>query len=216
MKKSESIKEIAKALSKFQGMAKDLECSGRNRAFGGASKYMRLEDMINGIKHALSECGLSITQEATTDITVFSVAVTTTLWHESGEWMEFGPLCMPVSAGKKDAHGLGGAITYCKRYALSSALGIVEDEEDKDGNGCVDFNRETGEMKKEEKKSPNSSMTDSQKNTLLSLISQNFVSTLSKEELDSITASQASALINEGLKKKESSKKQGGNNDYRV
>lgn len=40
----------------------------------------------------------------------------------------------PLWAAKEDAQGQGGAITYMRRYALMSALGLVAEDEDDDGN----------------------------------------------------------------------------------
>jgi hypothetical protein len=61
------------------------------------------------------------------------VSVTTRLIHSSGQWIEFGPLTVPMS--KQDAHGVGSATTYARRYGLSAALGIVADDDD--GNAAV-------------------------------------------------------------------------------
>ena len=40
---------------------------------------------------------------------------------------------MPIG-GKKDAHAVGGAITYGRRYGLLSILGIAVEGDDDDGN----------------------------------------------------------------------------------
>jgi len=61
------------------------------------------------------------------------VAVSTRLLHTSGQWLEVGPLVVPV--GKRDAHGVGSATTYAKRYALQAALLMAS--EDDDGNAAV-------------------------------------------------------------------------------
>jgi hypothetical protein len=76
------------------------------------------------------------------------IAVTTRLVHSSGQWMEFGPL--PVPSMKQDAHGVGSATSYARRYGLSAAVGIVADDDD--GNAAAgagqrqQVNRQTGEM----------------------------------------------------------------------
>lgn len=58
--------------------------------------------------------------------------VTTTLIHESGEWMEFPSLVL--KADKATAQGAGSAITYARRCALSAVLGILS--RDDDGNNA--------------------------------------------------------------------------------
>ncbi|HEY3425810.1 MAG TPA: ERF family protein, partial [Negativicutes bacterium] len=59
------------------------------------------------------------------------ITISTILLHNSGEWMEFEPLTL--KAVKADPQGAGSAITYGRRYALSSILGVAWDEDD-DGN----------------------------------------------------------------------------------
>lgn len=53
------------------------------------------------------------------------------LMHESGEWMEFDPLFLPMD--KMTAQGAGSVITYARRYALSCVFGIASESDD-DGN----------------------------------------------------------------------------------
>lgn len=51
----------------------------------------------------------------------------------AGEWMR-ASFSVPVP--KQDPQGYGSALTYCRRYALAAALGVVADEDD-DGEGAV-------------------------------------------------------------------------------
>lgn len=60
--------------------------------------------------------------------------VKTILAHKSGESREFGTLEMP--AGKQDAQGWAGAITYARRLALLSMAGVTGDYDD-DGEAAV-------------------------------------------------------------------------------
>ena len=53
--------------------------------------------------------------------------------HSSGEYINCGILALPVS--KVDAQGYGSALTYARRYSLSSAVGVAP--EDDDGNAAV-------------------------------------------------------------------------------
>jgi len=53
--------------------------------------------------------------------------VITRLMHTSGQWIE-STLWLPV--GKADAQGVGAAITYARRYALQSILGVPAADDD--------------------------------------------------------------------------------------
>ena len=57
--------------------------------------------------------------------------VGTTLLHESGQWISGGSVKLIID--KQNMQGLGSAITYAKRYSLSSILGLATEEDD-DGN----------------------------------------------------------------------------------
>lgn len=138
MKTSEQINEIAEAMSKAQGQMQPADLEGSNPHF--KSKYVTLASVWNAIRKPLTDNGLSVFQDVTTSER--SVSVETKIVHKSGQWMEFGPLLMPV--GKQDAQGFGSSITYAKRYALCASLGVVGDEDD-DGNEACDV--KTGEVK---------------------------------------------------------------------
>ncbi len=127
MNKSDSITELAKALAKFQGEIKNPSNTATNPYF--KSKYAPLNDVLNLVRPLLSKNGLSILQAPSGDGE--NIVVTTTLIHESGEWIEFPPLVL--KADKATAQGAGSAITYARRYALSAVLGISSEDDD-DGN----------------------------------------------------------------------------------
>jgi type II secretory pathway component GspD/PulD (secretin) len=54
--------------------------------------------------------------------------------HTSGEWLQSDPFTL--RATKNDAQGTGSAVTYARRYSLSSILGVAWDDDD-DANGCI-------------------------------------------------------------------------------
>jgi hypothetical protein len=58
--------------------------------------------------------------------------ITCMLMHSSGEWIK-SEIRMPIA--KKDAHGIGAATTYGRRYLLSAMTGIAQ--ADDDGNGAI-------------------------------------------------------------------------------
>lgn len=127
MKKSESIREIAVALSKFQGEVLNPKNTSINPNFN--SKYAPLCEVINATKEILAKYGLSIIQTPYTEGD--SVVVETILLHNSGEWIKSPPLKLKMD--NITAQGAGSAITYARRYALSAILNISS-EEDNDGN----------------------------------------------------------------------------------
>lgn len=131
MQRSEAINEIVKAVSLLQGSFKGAGKKGYNSHF--KSNYITFDAIWDAIHPHLAEQGLSIFQEVTTREN--AVGVLTLIAHISGQWMEFGPLEIPFL--RRDAHAIGAAITYGKRYALSAVLGIVEESDDDDGNAAL-------------------------------------------------------------------------------
>ena len=127
---SESLVEIAKALSKFQGAMKSVPKGSTNPFF--KSKYADLSSVTDAIKAPLSKYGLSYTQVVEPSDNN-EVRVETILMHSSGEWLSCGILAVPVS--KADAQGFGSALTYARRYGLSAAIGVAG--EDDDGNAAT-------------------------------------------------------------------------------
>lgn len=127
MKISDERKEIAKAMNKLQKQLRPASKDSTNPHY--KSKYSSYESTWDALRDPLTDNGLSCEQDVTTGDK--SVSVITLIQHDSGEWMEFGPLTMPVN--KLDCQGFGGAISYAKRYALQAAFGIVSGEDD-DGN----------------------------------------------------------------------------------
>ena len=126
MEKSQSIANLAKALAAFQGKVPAIKKDAKNPFF--KSSYATLGNIIDTIKALLSECGLSYCQLPDGD-----ESLTTILMHsESGEFVQ---ATYSIHASKKDPQGVGSAITYARRYALSAILGLNTDDDD-DGNGA--------------------------------------------------------------------------------
>jgi len=122
MKTSENIIEIAKALSAMQAVMDN--ASKKVEAF--KYKYSDLSSVWEVLRGPMTDNGLCVVQDPVSSDD--GVSVVTRVMHESGQWIEFGPLLIPV--GKRDAHSTGSAITYAKRYALCAALGIVTEDDD--------------------------------------------------------------------------------------
>ena len=128
--KSDSLKELATALAKAQGEIKGALKDSANPFF--KSKYADLSSVVDAIKVAFSKHGLSYIQMMEPS-DKDEVRVSTMILHSSGEYINCGILALPVS--KVDAQGYGSALTYARRYSLSSAVGVAP--EDDDGNAAV-------------------------------------------------------------------------------
>lgn len=94
------------------------------------SKYAALPDVIKITNPVLAKHGLGVSQLVTS--VDGQDALTTTLFHTSGEFISSTALLHLV---KNDPQAHGSAITYMRRYAFMSILGIVADEDD-DGNAA--------------------------------------------------------------------------------
>lgn len=137
MEKSESIKNIATALVKFQTLVGKIKKDSNNPFF--KSKYADLSGILDSIHQPLIDCALTVNQFPTG-----KHELTTIVIHgESGEYLMSTYEMTPV---KNDPQGLGSCITYQRRYALGAALSLNIDEDD-DGNKASG----NSEAKKEEK-----------------------------------------------------------------
>ncbi|KXG78262.1 ERF family protein [Thermotalea metallivorans] len=127
MNRSDSIKNLAAALVKFNGEVSKIEKDSTNPHF--KNKYASLDTIIDEIRPLLQKNGLSIIQMPGGDGDKFTM--TTMLLHESGEWIESDPITMrPV---KNDPQGIGSCTTYARRYSLAAFLSLNTGEDD-DGN----------------------------------------------------------------------------------
>jgi hypothetical protein len=123
MEKSENIKQISKALQLFQVKVEPIKKDASNPFF--KSKYATLSNTLDAIQMPLSECGLVFSQHPDGN------SLTTIVVHvESGEFFQSTYDLSPV---KSDPQSIGSAITYARRYALTSILGLNIDDDD-DGN----------------------------------------------------------------------------------
>lgn len=134
MKKSESIVELAKALSQFQGEVKQPKKDKTNPFF--KSTYVDLAGVVTAISETATKYGLSFLQIPINDQSG-RVGVVTMIMHSSGEYIETEPIyAMP---GKQDPQAIGSAITYLKRYSLAAAFGITSEVDD---DGEASMNRD--------------------------------------------------------------------------
>jgi len=131
MNTSPEINEIAKAMSLAQSQMKPAIKDSTNPHY--KSKYSDISSVWEAIREPITLNGMTIWQDVTTQEK--AVSVTTRIVHSSGQWVEFGPLSIPIT--KQDAHGVGSGVSYAKRYALCAAVGVVSSDEDDDANHAV-------------------------------------------------------------------------------
>jgi hypothetical protein len=127
MNKSDSIKNLAKALSQVQAEIEPAAFDTSNKFLG--NKYASLGAVIEAARPVLPKYSLSYSQVVESNDAGFGV--TTILMHESGEWIE-GSVFLPVGdeRGKSMAQVGGSIITYLRRYSLAAIIGIYADEDD--------------------------------------------------------------------------------------
>lgn len=117
------------------------------RAFGPAlkahtnpvyrSKYADLSACIEAVIDALHDNGFALIQR--TEEREGGAVVETVFLHESGDEIMGGKLFVPAT--KPDAHGIGSALTYARRYSLLAACGLAPEDDD--------ANKATGQGKSE-------------------------------------------------------------------
>jgi hypothetical protein len=134
---SESIAQLAAALAKAQGKLVNPEKSltATIRAAGGEGaqqtfSYASLSSGLEIVRKTLGQHEIAIVQTTSTDSSAGMINLTTTLAHASGEWIASEwPVC-PL-AETAAPHRLGAALTYARRYALFTLVGIAgEDDTD--------------------------------------------------------------------------------------
>ena len=121
--------ELAKALHAFQKDAPSIPLDSTNPHYH--SRFASLSGVVAAVRTGLAEHGLSFSQ-LPSHIDHLP-ALRTRLTHTSGEWLED---TTPLILSKQDMQAYGSAMTYARRYALLSILGLVGDEDD-DANAAT-------------------------------------------------------------------------------
>lgn len=89
-------------------------------------KYADLQSIIEAIKPHISKHGLWFYQ--TVHTVEGHAAIETVIVHESGENLSCGIIKIPIL--KNDPQGYGSALTYARKYSLSAAFGVAQDDDD--------------------------------------------------------------------------------------
>ncbi len=157
MNKSEGIQNLAAALSKAQAELPAIKFDSVNPFLKNG--YASLGAVIAGSRSVLAKFGLAVTQLTFGEDGV--IGVETVLTHSSGEWIsERVSMQAGEERGKSSAQVAGSIVTYLRRYALASILGIYADE-DGDGN-----EPKPAELKAREEKPKAKAVSDSETMTI--------------------------------------------------
>lgn len=104
-------------------------------ASGHHGKYATLGACLGVVKPVLAEHDLAV-QQYNRPGADGKVVVVTRIWHTSGEWLEDEGLAM---AAPSDPQKVGGAVTYARRYSLTTFFAISTTDDD--GQAATDHMR---------------------------------------------------------------------------
>jgi ERF superfamily len=130
MSMSDTINDLAAALAKAQAQLKPAIKEATNPHL--KSKYADLRAIWEACRDALATNGLSVVQLPSDTEEPGRVALTTVLLHTSGQYISS---TFSTRLAQENAQGVGSALTYLRRYGLSSMVGIIADEDD-DGHSA--------------------------------------------------------------------------------
>jgi len=136
MMQSESIGAIAKALAAAQSeltnpiKKKTAKLQKKDGSASYTYNYADIAEVLDTVRPVFAKHGIAITQP--TILAENVLIVQTRLSHSSGEWMASD---YPVCSLSGDHKAMGAAMTYARRYALSSIAGVAADD-DTDGEGA--------------------------------------------------------------------------------
>jgi hypothetical protein len=132
---SESIAALAAALAKAQiGLTNPEQSltgtvpSNRGDEPPRTFRYAPLSSGLDIVRKTLGEQGIATLQTTTIDQDIQTVSLTTVLAHASGEWIASDwPVC--VLSDMAAPRRMGAALTYARRYALFTLVGIAGEDD---------------------------------------------------------------------------------------
>jgi hypothetical protein len=121
MEKSQSIQNLTQGLAKFHAMVGKISKDAKNPFF--KSNYASLPHIITEVSEPLEKAGLILSQFPNGD------GLTTMLIHaESGEYISATYTLQVVR--QNDPQAQGSAISYARRYAITSILNLAISDDD--------------------------------------------------------------------------------------
>ena len=123
---SENITDVAKALLNVQRTVQPVTKDAENPFT--KSWYASLNSVMDACRDALIENGIWLCQYPVPVEQPNTIGLVTKLTHaESGQWQSSLAV---VPLPKADPQGMGSAMTYARRYALTAMLGMVTEDDD--------------------------------------------------------------------------------------
>jgi ERF superfamily protein len=150
---SPSIASLAAALAKAQAQLvnpeKSLTATIHSEEHDGAGRSFRYASLSSGldiVRKTLGQHEIATVQTTAIDHTAGIVNLTTMLVHASGEWIASDwPVCAVGETASP--HRMGAALTYARRYALFTLVGIAG-EDDLDAPDLATPTQPTPELRK--------------------------------------------------------------------
>src|SRR5262249_50517758 len=132
---SETIGTIAAALAKAQAQLVNPEKSlvgtirsDRSDATERSFRYAPLSSGLDIVRKTLSQHEIATVQTTSIDESAGIVRLSTVLAHASGEWIASDrPVCTISETAAP--HRMGAALTYARRYALFTLVGIAGEDD---------------------------------------------------------------------------------------
>ncbi len=163
---SENINELALALIEVQKEMVPATKDAKNPFIG--NNYATLNSVMVSCRDILLAHGIWLTQlpvPAPIELGPGYLGLMTKLTHaESGQWQSSLTV---IPLPKSDPQGMGSAITYARRYALTSMLGMITEDDDAEAaklppklapnanqNGRASTTRQTRQVKSQENPQP--------------------------------------------------------------
>ena len=133
---SETIGTVAGALAKAQAeltnpeksLVATIRTDGPGRSVERSFRYAPLSSGLDIVRKTLSHHEIATVQTTAVDQAAGIITLTTVLAHSSGEWIASD---WPVCAISETAtpHRMGAALTYARRYALFTLVGIAGEDD---------------------------------------------------------------------------------------
>src|ERR1700683_5101293 len=132
---SQSISNLAAALAKAQielvNPEKSLTATIKSAGPGGKEQtfsYASLSSGLDIVRKTLGQHEIATVQTTGVDQTTGLINLTTLLAHASGEWIASDwPVCSVIET--ETPHRMGAALTYARRYALFTLVGIAGEDD---------------------------------------------------------------------------------------
>ena len=91
-------------------------------------RYASLASGLDIVRKSLGQHEIATVQTTAIDRDSGLISLTTMLAHASGEWIVFGLAGLPVRETAAP-HRMGAALTYARRYALFTLVGIAGEDD---------------------------------------------------------------------------------------